>query len=251
MQDLSGHRTGLVGRQKNRGPGDLVGGEQLAAERDGGSCDFDQFGGAVAVARLGGVGETGRDRVDPDVMGGELEGERPGHRHHAALAGAIMDAAHRAAHRRRGEIDHGAGLSGRDQRLGHRDGREAAGLEVDVEHEIPIALAHLQERHPWIDAGIVDQDVGRAELAHGFCDHRFDLGELGEVGLDQDRAAAFGTDALGDRLRRRRVVEPVDRDVRALGRQCQCDRRADALLRARNQGDLACQFHAALISSNK
>ena len=57
------------------------------------------------------------------------------------------------------------GLLRRDQRLGHGDGREAAGLEIDVEHVVPVALAHLEQRHARIDAGIVDQDVGRSRAA--------------------------------------------------------------------------------------
>ena len=63
----------VVGSEEHGGARDLVGRQQLAAERDGGARHLDQLGVGVAVARLGGVGGAGRDGIDADVVGRELE----------------------------------------------------------------------------------------------------------------------------------------------------------------------------------
>src|SRR5205823_9383165 len=66
VQDLAGREAGLVGGEENGGAGNVV---RLrdAAERDGLGRGGDLFF-AAAVARLGGVGQARRDRVDPDPV---------------------------------------------------------------------------------------------------------------------------------------------------------------------------------------
>ena len=56
-----------------------------AAKRDR-ACHLDDFRLAAAMARLGCIREPGRDRIDPDAVGGELQRHRPGQLQDAALA---------------------------------------------------------------------------------------------------------------------------------------------------------------------
>ena len=111
---------------------------------------------------------------------------------------------------------------------------------------VPVALAHLQQRHAGIDAGIVDQDVGRSELANSLGHHRLDLGQLGDIGLYQVGAAARGLYLGRDGLGARPVVEPGESHVGSLPGQCRRDRRPDALLGARHERHFPGQFHGKI-----
>src|SRR5260370_31440894 len=60
VQHLAGRGVRVFGGEKDGGARDLVGRQQLAAERDGGACDLDQLAVSVAVARLRRVGGSRR-----------------------------------------------------------------------------------------------------------------------------------------------------------------------------------------------
>ena len=47
-------------------------------------------------------------------------------------------------------------LARRLQRFDEGDGGKAAGFEIDIEHVVPVALAHIKQPHPGVDAGVVD-----------------------------------------------------------------------------------------------
>src|SRR5678816_2445301 len=47
----------------------------------------------------------------------------------------------------------------------HLLGHVEAGVEVGAHHRVPVGLGHLLERHVARDAGVVHQDVDRADLA--------------------------------------------------------------------------------------
>src|SRR5438445_7802884 len=62
VEGLAGDEAGVVGGEKHRGTRDILGfGQAPERERAAGGGDF-FF--AAAIARLDGVGEAGRDRVD-------------------------------------------------------------------------------------------------------------------------------------------------------------------------------------------
>ena len=86
-------------------------------------------------------------------------------------------------------------LAGCHQRLDERDGGKAASFEVDIEHVVPVGLAHLKQLHPRIDAGVVDQDVGRAKHAGGIRHHHVDVGQPRDIGADEVDAATDLADA--------------------------------------------------------
>ena len=91
-----------------------------------------------------------------------------------------------------------------------------------------------------LDAGVIDQNVERTQLALGVGDHGRDLRPLCHVGsvvesLDPEFLLDLG--ALG--LDRRLVAEPVDDDVRPLFGEGAGDRQADA---ARRTGDKGVAF---------
>ena len=141
------------------------------------------------------------------------------------------------------------GLAGRHQRLDEGDGGKAASFEVDIEHVVPVALPHLKELHPRIDAGVVDQDVGRAQHLGGIRHHHVDVGKPRDIGADEMDAATGLADAICHRFSRRLVVEPGDRDVRPFLGQRDRNGGANSLLRAGDQRDPACQFHELLPQS--
>ena len=142
-----------------------------------------------------------------------------------------------------------ARLTGRHQRLDEGDRGKAASLEVDIEHVVPVGLAHLKQLHPRIDAGVVDQDVGRAQHAGGIRNHHVDVGKPRDIGADKMDTATDLADARCDPFGRRLVIEPGDRDVGPLLGQRDCNGGANSLLRAGHQRDPACQFHELLPQS--
>ena len=77
------------------------------------------------------------------------------------------------------------------------------------------------------DAGIVDEDVGAAEMLDGVVEHRLAAGHGRNIGAVGDRAAALRLDRVDHLLRHRdigaaavaRSAEIVDHDRRALARE--------------------------------
>ena len=117
--------------------------------------------------------------------------------------------------RRRG-VDDAAPLA----RL-HAGHRGADGVErrrqVDGDDRVPLLDREFLDRRDVLDAGIVDQDVARAELLFGRLDHRGDLGRLGHVGRRIERLdAELLLDAGALLLDLGRSAEAVDHDVGAV-----------------------------------
>ena len=157
---------------------------------------LDQLGIGVAIPRLGGIGHARCDGIDADVVRGELERHGASHRDHPALARAVVHATYGTADRLRGDVDHRAGgLTGRHERLDEGDRGKAASFEVDIEHVVPVALAHLKQLHPRVNAGVVDQYVGRPQHAGGIRHHHVDVGKPRDIGADEMDAATDLADA--------------------------------------------------------
>ena len=85
-------------------------------------------------------------------------------------------------------------------------------------------------------AGVVDDRVQPAELAHGLGHEADRLLLIGHVALDHERAAAGLADLVGQRVQA--VLAPRgDRHRRPLRRELARGRLADAAARARDQRD--------------
>ena len=172
--------------------------------------------------------------------GRQLQRHLAGQRYDTALAGAVMHAARRAAiGRPRGQVDDRARPPRRDHALRDGLGAEARALQIDAEHEIPVALAQFEERHAREHADIVDQHVDRSELRLDRRHDRLDLGELADVAPHRQRTAPARPDLIGDVVRRALVVEPVDRDIGARSSAAQGDRPPDPLLCPGHQNHFA------------
>ena len=105
----------------------------------------------------------------------------------------------------------------------HRAVAEEDAVRVDRHHAPPLLVRHLDGGQRGAgDAGRADEDVDRAELGGRPRDGRVDLGRVGDVALQRERAVG------------RSAVEVERRDPRALGEQALGGRRADA---ARASGD--------------
>ena len=68
--------------------------------------------------------------------------------------------------------DRASVLTRRRQRLDEGDRGKTASFEVDIQHVVPVGLAHLKQLHPRIDAGVVDENVGRAKHLDRIGNHR-------------------------------------------------------------------------------
>ena len=90
----------------------------------------------------------------------------------------------------------------------HRRHREAGGVEgrgqVDGDDRVPFLGREVLDRRDVLDAGIVDEDVGPAELVGAALHHRLDRRRVGHVGAVVDRAelAALALDLGGGRRSR-------------------------------------------------
>ena len=97
---------------------------------------------------------------------------------------------------------------------------------------IPVLLAHVEEGHARIHAGVVHEHVDSAELLRGRLDEGVGVGHARHVAVDDGGAAAGGAHLPRHRLRGGLVVEVVDADVGALAGEGEGHRPADALLGA-------------------
>ena len=94
-------------------------------------------------------------------------------------------------------------------------------------HLVPGGFGRLGKGLVEQDAGIVDQNVGAAEILDGVVEHRLAAGHGRDVGAVGDRAAAFRLDRIDHLLRHRvvaagavtRAAEVVDHHRRALARE--------------------------------
>src|SRR6478735_3946858 len=116
--------------------------------------------------------------------------------------------------------------------LGHQE----RALEVDVHHEVPVGLAHLEEQVVAEHARVVDEDRRCAELGGHPRHGGLHLGTVRHIAADGEGLAPGGGDLL-DRVLARRLVEVEYGDGAALGRQAYGGGGADAPCRSRHDGD--------------
>ena len=142
-----------------------------------------------------GADVAGRDGVDGDALLRDLERERLGEAVHARLRRRVVGLAERAlraVHRR--DVDDAAPVAldhAVDDLLAHVE----QAVEVGPHDRVPVDLVHLLEGHVARDAGVVDQDVDRADLA-------LHLGDRARARVDVGDVAGDGEDVVAVALHR-------------------------------------------------
>jgi len=146
----------------------------------------------------------------------------------------------------RAHVDDRAALLLRVHRLEAGAGGQEGAVEVDREHLLPGLERHLVHRADHLHAGIADQDVDAAELAHDALHTGLHLRLAGDVHGDADGLAAGIADLPGHRLGPFQV-EVGDGDLGALAGEGQRDAAADAAGRTRDDGYLICHAHESVL----
>ena len=107
-------------------------------------------------------------------------------------------------------------------------------LEIGVDDPVPILLRQIEEGARGGDAGIVDEDVERAERRHGLGHGRLDRSPLRDVEPDRHGGAAALADLLADA---RGEIDPAGRgrDPRPGARQDRGEVASETARGARHQ----------------
>ena len=124
----------------------------------------------------------------------------------------------------------------------HGLGAEKRRFQVDRDGRIEFGLGQVIDAAHDRDAGIVDENVDRAERERDVIDHLGDGGGLRHVGGDRDGAAALALDAGHDRFGFGGALAVIDRDGGAGLGQRDRNRGADAARAARHQRNVAVQI---------
>ncbi len=248
VQDLTVHEVGGVGGQEDAGADHIfrvapaarrgLGGDELVEGVTAAvGLDLTQRGG------LGGGDIARTHAVALDVVLAVLGGDVLGQHLEGALCGGVGGdgLAAQLAH-------HGADVDDLSLLLFHHVGQDSLGavertahMDVDDPHEV--GVAHLDHRHPLHQAGIVDQNVHRADLGLDLRHHRVDGVLVGDVcGIAVSVNA--GGFISGHALLKAGLGRAVEADGgTALGHTL-CDGEADAVRTAGDEGDPALQIES-------
>ena len=157
----------------------------------------------------------GVDRVDPDVVGPELERRGLGEAAQPPLRGGVgRGRRDRDVRRHRADVDDRPAAGAPHRRVHVLHAQERAG-EVGVEHAAPFLDRELGDRRDGQHAGVVDQDRDRPERLLGEAHRRSPRAFVGDVERGEARAVAElvgDGGALG-------LEHIADDDPRSLGRQ--------------------------------
>src|SRR5579864_1364401 len=190
----AGDVGGEVGAEEGDGVRDLL---RLTRPPEGGAGDDPLVHLGVRHVEGLGADDARHDRVAGDPVAGAFHCERPGQAKEPGLrrrVARLPEAAERAGDRR--HVDHAAPLPLPHVRPHRLCAVERAG-QVDAEIALPELGRLLVELRSVVErAGVVDEDVDRAELLDRASDGRIDLGALGYVAANGERAAAEAADLL-------------------------------------------------------
>jgi len=159
------------------------------------------------------------------------------------LDGCLRSAVHRRIWRRndggeRTDVDDASAL--RPKMFGCFLRGEEQAEDVEIEVFVKVVGGNALDRGKLVDSGIVDKNIEPAEGFLGFGEEAYDVGFLGNVGLNRDGFAPllldFCDDAVGSFLAGRIVHD----DGSAFGCKLLGDCGADAFGRAGYHGDVIC-----------
>ena len=156
-----------------------------------------------------------------------------------------MDAPHGSSDGLGREVDDRALPSSGDHRARGRLATEKAAFEVDIEDEVPVTLAHLEERHARVDPRVVDEDVEATQRVDDARDHLLRLDGPRDVGLHHHGTDAGLADLLHRLLGRRAIIEVIDADIGAVAGEREGDGPPDPLLGAGDERDLSLEPHGS------
>ena len=145
------------------------------------------------------------DRIDPDVVGRQVHGHAPRHAEDGRL-GRVVGHVVRLGDERgdRGQVDDRAPAGLLDRRHDVL-GDEGRPHDVDVENVPPFLGGRLDAAEDE-DRRVVDEDVDRAEGAHGLGRHPRHARLVGNIGADEEGLAAGLLDPIGGIPSRRLVL---------------------------------------------
>ena len=109
-------------------------------------------------------------------------------------------------------------------------------MQFQREAAFPLRVGHLEQVDLRHRARDIEQRVDAAERGQGLIDHRLRGLRLGQVGIDDQRFRAGGLHRLG-RLLQIGAVARDEHERREIAREADGGSLADALARARDDGD--------------
>ena len=184
------------------------------------------------------VNEARSNHVDRDAARSEFLGCRLREAEHASLRCSVVRLAG-IAH----ETDNRAHVDDAAAALLHHDLRSCLrtveyALEVRIDDRIEIFFFHANQKSVTRDAGVVDEDVNRAERLDNFCKHFFYCSTVCHIGLHEDCLAAILLDLALDFLRCLLVASEVDGNLGTLRSEADSNGTADTARRTRYECDL-------------
>jgi len=120
-------------------------------------------------------------------------------------------------------------------------GNEELTSSVDVENAIKFLWCHILEMSKGDDAGVGADDVEFAEVGLGLLEHRHDLVDVGNVGLDGNGLAAHLDDLVYNRLSSLSAVGVVDNNIGTTSGKVKSHCLSDTTAGTSDEGDLALQ----------
>src|SRR4029453_10773533 len=148
----------------------------------------------------------------------------------------------------RGDVDDAA-LSACPHRRVDRLGHEEHALQMHGDNPVELLLAIGFERLADVDAGIVEQDVDRPELARGLGGEGSPGGDIGDIDRAVQGAPAEGADLAGGFVGLPVIAQMTKGDARALGGEGERRGATDPARAAGDQSDFSRELHAVLPSA--
>ena len=106
---------------------------------------------------------------------------------------------------------------------------EEGALEIGADHGIPAVFGEFEHRGPGLDAGIVDEHVGRlSRPVNHLVEKILDRGAVGHLAVPADRLSAKGCDFSLDLGSRIALAEMDEGDIIALPHEGRDEMPADA-----------------------